>query len=117
MQPQTLKFKLVLYLTIALTVGVLLFTGAVAFFLYNQILGKVSDHVIQLSEVISKSTRFAMLKNEPTYVDRIIHDVAGQEQIDRVKNLQPGWAHHPFDLPARDRPYRGSQRRGLLALP
>lgn len=32
MQPQTLKFKLVLYLTIALTVGVLLFTGAVAFF-------------------------------------------------------------------------------------
>ena len=85
MQPQTLKFKLVLYLTIALTVGVLLFTGAVAFFLYNQILGKVSDHVIQLSEVISKSTRFAMLKNEPTYVDRIIHDVAGQEQIDRVR--------------------------------
>ena len=85
MQPQTLKFKLVLYLTIALTVGVLLFTGAVAFFLYNQILGKVSDHVIQLSEVISKSTRFAMLKNEPTYVDRIIHDVASQEQIDRVR--------------------------------
>ena len=85
MQPQTLKFKLVLYLTIALTVGVLLFTGAVAFFLYNQILGKVSDHVVQLSEVISKSTRFAMLNNEPTYVDRIIHDVAGQEQIDRVR--------------------------------
>jgi len=85
MQPQTLKFKLVLYLTIALTVGVLLFTGAVAFFLYNQILGKVSDHVIQLSEVISKSTRFAMLNNEPTYVDRIIHDVAGQEQIHRVR--------------------------------
>jgi len=87
MQPQTLKFKLVLYLTIALTVAMLLFTGAVAFFLYNQILAKVSDHVIQLSEVISKSTRFAMLKNEPTYVDQIIHDVADQEKIDRVRIL------------------------------
>jgi len=87
MQPQTLKLKLVLYLTIALTVAMLLFTGAVAFFLYNQILGKVSDHVMQLSEVISKSTRFAMLQNEPTYVDRIIHDVADEEKIDRVRIL------------------------------
>jgi two-component system, NtrC family, sensor kinase len=87
MRPQTLKFKLVLYLTIALTVAMLLFTGAVAFFLYRQILGKVSDHVIQLSEVISKSTRFAMLKNEPTYVDQIIRDVADQEKIDRVRIL------------------------------
>ncbi len=87
MQPQTLKFKLVLYLTIALTVAMLLFTGAVAFFLYNQIHSKVSDHVTQLSEVISKSTRFAMLKNEPTYIDQIIHDVAEQEKIDRVRIL------------------------------
>lgn len=87
MRPQTLKFKLVLYLTIALTVAMLLFTGAVAFFLYNQILAKVSDHVTQLSDVISRSTRFAMLQNEPTYVDRIIHDVADQEKIDRVRIL------------------------------
>ena len=54
MQPQTLKFKVVLYLTIALAVAMLLFTGLVAWFLYNEILGKVSDHVIQLSEVISQ---------------------------------------------------------------
>ncbi len=87
MQPQTLKFKLVLYLTIALTVAMLLFTAAVALFLYNQILDKVSDHVMQLSEVISKSTRFAMLQNEPAYVDQIIHDVADQEKIDRVRIL------------------------------
>ena len=100
MQPQTLKFKLVLYLTIALTVAMLLFTGGVALFLYKQILGKVSDHVIQLSEVISKSTRFAMLKNEPTYVDRIIHDVAGQEQIDRVRILsQDGRITHSTYAP------------------
>ena len=76
MQPQTLKFKVVLYLSIALSVAMLLFTGLVAWFLYNEILGKVSDHVTQLSEVITKSTRFAMLQSQPAYVDRIIHDVA-----------------------------------------
>ena len=100
MQPQTLKFKLVLYLTIALTVAMLLFTGAVAFYLYNQIVDKVSDHVIQLSEVISKSTRFAMLQNEPTYVDRIIHDVADQEKIERVRILsQDGRITHSTYAP------------------
>ena len=100
MQPQTLKFKLVVYLTIALTVAMLLFTGAVAFFLYNQILSKVSDHVMQLSEVISKSTRFAMLQNEPAYVDRIIHDVADEENIDRVRILsQDGRITHSTYAP------------------
>ncbi len=85
MQPQTLKFKVVLYLTIALTVAMLLFTAAVAFFLYNQILGKVSDHAMQLSEVITRSTRFAMLQNDPSYVDQIIHDVGNQKGIDLVR--------------------------------
>jgi two-component system NtrC family sensor kinase len=87
MQPRTLKFKVVLYLSIALSVAMLLFTGLVAWFLYTEILGKVSDHVTQLSEVITKSTRFAMLQNQPAYVDRIIHDVANQEKIDRIRIL------------------------------
>jgi two-component system NtrC family sensor kinase len=87
MQPQTLKFKVVLYLSIALSVAMLLFTGLIAWFLSTEILGKVSDHVTQLSEVITKSTRFAMLQNQPTYVDRIIRDVADQEKIDRIRIL------------------------------
>jgi len=87
MRRQTLKFKVVLYLTIALSVAMLLFTGVIAWFLHNRILGGLSDHVIQLSEVITKSTRFAMLQNQPAYVDQIIHDVAGQEKIDRVRIL------------------------------
>jgi two-component system NtrC family sensor kinase len=65
----------------------ILFTGLVAWFLYEEILDKVSDDVNQLSEVITKSTRFAMLQNQPAYVDRIIHDVARQEKIDRVRIL------------------------------
>jgi two-component system NtrC family sensor kinase len=87
MQPLTLKFKVVLYLTIALSAGMLLFTVLVAWFLHKELLDKVSDHVTQLSEVISKSTRFAMLQNQPTYVDRIIHDVANQEKINRIRIL------------------------------
>ena len=87
MLAQTLKSKVVLYLAIALSAAMLLFTGLVAWFLHNEILSKVSDHVIQLSEVIVRSTRFAMLQNEPSYVDQIIHDVASQEGIDRVRVL------------------------------
>ena len=85
MQPRTLKFKVVLYLTIALSVAMLLFTGAVAWFMHNQIVDSVSDYVTQLSQVITRSTRFAMLQNQPAYVDRIIHDVANQEKIHRVR--------------------------------
>jgi len=87
MQPRTLKFKIVLYLSIALSIGMLLFTGLVTWFLSTEIIGKLSDHVTQLSEVITKSTRFAMLQNQPTYVDRIIRDVADQQKIDRIRIL------------------------------
>ena len=87
MQPRTLKFKVVLYLSIALSVAMLLFTGLVTWFLSTEIIGKLSDHVTQLSEVITRSTRYAMLQNQPTYVDRIIRDVANQEKIDRIRVL------------------------------
>lgn len=87
MAAQTLKSKVVLYLAIALSAAMLVFTGLVAWFLHDEILGAVSDHVIQLSEVIVRSTRFAMLQNDPSYVDQIIHDVANQEGIDRVRVL------------------------------
>ena len=87
MAAQTLKSKVVLYLAIALSTAMLAFTALVAWFLHDEILSAVSDHVIQLSEVIVRSTRFAMLQNDPSYVDQIIHDVANQEGIDRVRIL------------------------------
>ena len=84
---RSLKFKIVLYLTLALSVLMLVFTLLVAWFMHREILDQVSDHVVQLSEVISKSTRFAMLQNQPAYVDRIINDVAAKDNIDRVRIL------------------------------
>ncbi len=87
MQPKTLKFKVVLYLTVALSAAMLFFTGLVAWYLSTEIIETVSDELIQVSEVVSRSTRFAMLQNQPAYVDRIIHDVANRGKIARVRIL------------------------------
>jgi len=85
MRPQTLKFKLGFYLTITLTVAVLLFTVLVLRHQRDELLSQAANHVTQLSEVITKSTRFAMLQNQPAYVDRIIQDVGKQENIAKVR--------------------------------
>ncbi len=90
MQPKTLKYKVVLYLTIALSVVMLFFTVLVAWFMHKEIVEKVSDHVTQLSEVIVRSLRFAMLQNDPSYVDQIIHDVATLQGIDLVRVVNGG---------------------------
>jgi two-component system NtrC family sensor kinase len=82
---QTLRFKLGFYLSVALWGAMLVFIALVTIYLRQQLFNGAADHVTQLSEVITKSTRYAMLQNQPTYVDRIIHDVASQDSIDRVR--------------------------------
>ncbi len=85
--PRTLKFKVGFSLAIALTAAMLLFTLLVVLHQRDERFDDVADHVTQLSEVIAKSTRYAMLQNQPAYVDRIIYDVAYQEGIDKVRIL------------------------------
>lgn len=87
MFPRTLKFKVGIYLAITLTAAMLLFTLLVVLQQREERFDDVADHVTQLSEVIAKSTRYAMLQNQPAYVDRIIHDVANQGAIDKVRIL------------------------------
>jgi len=41
--------------------------------------------VTQLSELLIRSTRYAMLQNQPEYVHRIIQDVARQNNIEKVR--------------------------------
>ena len=82
---QTLRFKLGFYLSVALWTAMLVFITLVTLYLRQQLFNGAADHVTQLSEVITKSTRYAMLQNQPTYVDRIIHDVASQDSIDKVR--------------------------------
>ena len=85
MRRQSLQFKVGLYLTIALTGAMALFTFAVVRHQREELLSEAANHVIQLSEVIIRSTRFAMLQNQPAYVDEILRDVGSQDGISRVR--------------------------------
>jgi two-component system NtrC family sensor kinase len=85
MNRQTIKFKVGLYLTVALSLAVVLFTVPVAWQQRNELIDTVASHVIQLSGVIIRSLRFAMLQNQPSFVDTIIHDVGQQDGIDRIR--------------------------------
>ena len=85
MGPKTLKFKVGLYLAIALTVTLLLFTLLVVRHQRDGLLKEATSRVTQLSEMITRSTRFAMLQNQPNYVHRIIQDVGSHESIDRIR--------------------------------
>jgi len=82
-----LKVKVGFYLVIALMVAVFLFTSMVVRNNREELLQQAISHAAQLSEVITKSTRFAMLQNQPSYVDKIIQDVGAQNDIDRVRIL------------------------------
>lgn len=83
----SLKVRVGVYIVIALSVAVLLFTYMVVRNNRDELLAQVISHSAQLSEVVIKSTRFAMLQNQPAHVDKIIHDVGNQRDIDRVRIL------------------------------
>jgi two-component system NtrC family sensor kinase len=84
---QSLKLKVGVYLVIALTVAVVLFTLMVIRNNREQLLTESISHAAQLSEVFLKSSRFAMLRNQPDYVHEIIQDVAALDGIEKVRIL------------------------------
>jgi two-component system NtrC family sensor kinase len=83
----SLKFKVGFYLVIALTVAVFLFTLMVVRHNREELLRQAVNHTAQLSEVVIKSTRFAMLQNQPSHVGKIIQDVGAQQDIEKVRIL------------------------------
>ncbi len=83
----SLKFKVGFYLVIALTVAVFLFTFMVVRHNREVLLQQAVSHTAQLSEVVIKSTRFAMLQNQASYVGKIIQDVGAQSDIEKVRIL------------------------------
>lgn len=84
---RSLRVRVAFYLVIALTAAVLLFTIMVVRSSREELLQQATSNAAQMSEVLIKSTRFAMLQNRPSYVDRIIQDVGDQPEIDRVRIL------------------------------
>jgi len=87
MRAHSLKLKVTLYVTVGLSVAMAAFTWAVVQHQRRALLDEAAESVTRLSEVIKQSTRFAMLQNQPLYVDRIIQDVADLEGIARVRIL------------------------------
>jgi len=85
MVAKTLKFKVGLYLAVTLTATLLLFAVLVVGHQRTELLEAAASHVNQLSDVVIRSTRFAMLKNQPDHVHSIIQDVAHLEKIARVR--------------------------------
>jgi two-component system NtrC family sensor kinase len=92
MQGLGVKTKVALYLVIGLLAAVILFSWLVIRNNREELLQQTMSQAAQLSEVIIKSTRYAMLQNRPDYVDKIIQDVGAQEDIDRVRILSKSGA-------------------------
>ena len=85
MSPKTLRFKVSFYPALALLATLVLFSVLLVRHQRNEALAEATRHVTQLSEMLIRSTRFAMLQNQPEYVHRIIQDVARQNNIEKVR--------------------------------
>ena len=85
--PRTLKFKIGVYLAITLAAAMAVFSYLVIDHQREQLLQEAVSHVTQISAVVTKSTRYAMLQNQPDYVLKIVQDVGRQEHIAKVRIL------------------------------
>ena len=83
----SLKFKVAFYVVIALTIAALIFSLVLVKNNREELLHQVIANSAQLSAVVMKSTRFAMLQNQPSQVDRILSDVGALKDIEKVRIL------------------------------
>jgi len=83
----SLKFKVAFYLVVSLTLAVSIFTWLVVHNNREELLLQAVGDSAKLSEVLIKSTRFAMLENKPSEVSQIIGDVGAHEDIEKVRIL------------------------------
>lgn len=83
----SLKNKMSLYLVVTLTIVSLAFAFLVVKNNREELLGQVLTQSVQLADVVTRSTRFAMHENKPSQINQIIQDVADQPQIAKVRIL------------------------------
>ncbi len=81
----SLKLKVGIYLALALTLSMSVFTYFGVRHQREQMLDAAKDHLGQVSEIVTRSTRYAMLQNQPDYVSRIIHDIARQGNMVKLR--------------------------------
>lgn len=80
-----LKLKVSLYLAMALSVVMFGFVAVLAKEHSDELEKEIARHVTQVSDVIVKSTRHAMLLNKRDLADKIISDIGKQKGIERVR--------------------------------
>jgi two-component system NtrC family sensor kinase len=80
-----LKLKVSVSLIIALSAAMGLFILLIVKHQMGELQNEVSRHVMQMSEVIVKSTRYAMLMNNRDIAAKIIQDIGKQKGIERVR--------------------------------
>jgi len=85
MRPINLRIKVSLYLFIALTAAMILFTLLILKHREEDLQSVVSRHVTQISEVIVASTRYTMLVNKRDIAAKIIEDIGKEKGIERVR--------------------------------
>ena len=85
MLPKHIRLKVSLYLIIALSLALMLFTFLIVRHQQQDMLEQAARHVVQTSEVIVKSTRYAMLLNKRDIAEKIIEDIGKQKGIVRVR--------------------------------
>ena len=85
--PSNLKLKVSVYLAITLWTAIILFIALIVKHQQSDLLDEVSRHVQQISEVIVKSTRYAMLVNKRDIAEKIIFDIGKQKGIEHFRVL------------------------------
>jgi len=85
MLKENLKLKVGLYLAVALSPAMVLFPFLIVQHQQEHLQEEIARHVTQISEVIVKSTRYAMLLNEREIAGKIIQDIGKQKGIERVR--------------------------------
>lgn len=83
--PNNLKLKVSIYLAVTLWTAIILFIALIIKHQQSELLNEISAHVKQVSEVIVKSTRYAMLVNKRDIAEKIILDIGKQKGIERVR--------------------------------
>ena len=102
MFPTSLKAKVSLYLSAVLIAVMALFVLLLVQQARNEQLSTIVTHMSQLSQVIARSTRYAMLLDEPDIVDKIIQDIGQQSDIQSVRVLRKdgviAHSNHPEEI-------------------
>ena len=102
MLPRHIKLKVSLYLIVVLSAAMVLFTLLIVKYQQEDLLSEISRHVLQISELVVKSTRYAMLLNERDIAAKIIQDIGKQQGIERVRVINKDGriihSNHPAEV-------------------